>query len=108
MPADPLDGTLVLLPAEAQRRLVQLVYFLPCLPARLLACLSRCCIMGRISSDLAATLIGILHMRYNAERASYFTVTTQGGRKKSERLLVKPELCYWFAQKNPCSTQEER
>ncbi|KFW80104.1 Testis-expressed sequence 10 protein, partial [Manacus vitellinus] len=60
---DPLEGTLVLLPAEAQRRLVQLVYFLPCLPASLLACLSRCCIMGRMSSDLAATLIGILHMR---------------------------------------------
>ncbi|PKU48859.1 testis-expressed sequence 10 protein [Limosa lapponica baueri] len=60
---DPLEGALVLLPAEAQRRLVQLVYFLPCLPASLLACLSRCCIMGRMSSDLAATLIGILHMR---------------------------------------------
>ncbi|KAM9200399.1 testis-expressed protein 10 isoform 3-T4 [Mergus octosetaceus] len=60
---DPLDGTLVLLPAEAQRRLVQLVYFLPCLPASLLACLSRCCIMGRMSSELAATLIGILRMR---------------------------------------------
>ncbi|KAM9228311.1 testis-expressed protein 10 isoform 2-T2 [Leptosomus discolor] len=60
---DPLDGTLVLLPAEAQRRLVQLVYFLPCLPTSLLAGLSRCCIMGRMSSELAATLIGILHMR---------------------------------------------
>lgn len=60
---DPLDGTLVLLPAEAQRRLVQLVYFLPCLPTSLLACLSRCCIMGRMSSELAATLIGILRMR---------------------------------------------
>uniref|UniRef100_A0A8C9F3E3 Testis expressed 10 n=1 Tax=Pavo cristatus TaxID=9049 RepID=A0A8C9F3E3_PAVCR len=58
--SNPLDGTLVLLPAEAQRRLVQLVYFLPCLPASLLACLSRCCIMGRMSSELAATLIGIL------------------------------------------------
>uniref|UniRef100_A0A8B9UTR7 Testis expressed 10 n=1 Tax=Anas zonorhyncha TaxID=75864 RepID=A0A8B9UTR7_9AVES len=46
---DPLDGTLV--------------YFLPCLPASLLACLSRCCIMGRMSSELAATLIGILRMR---------------------------------------------
>lgn len=66
--ADPLEGTLVLLPAEAQRRLVQLVYFLPCLPASLLACLSRCCIMGRMSSDLAATLVGILHMRYRALR----------------------------------------
>ncbi|XP_014458522.1 testis-expressed protein 10 isoform X2 [Alligator mississippiensis] len=60
---DPLDGTLVLLPAESQRRLVQLVYFLPCLPTCLLSSLSRCCIMGRMSSELAATLIGILHMR---------------------------------------------
>ncbi|XP_074918744.1 testis-expressed protein 10 isoform X1 [Chelonoidis abingdonii] len=60
---DPLDGTLVLLPAESQQRLVQLVYFLPCLPTDLLSSLSRCCIMGRMSSDLAATLIGILHMR---------------------------------------------
>ncbi|CAM9261552.1 unnamed protein product [Bubo scandiacus] len=40
-----------------------LVYFLPCLPAPLLARLSRCCIMGRMSAELAATLIGILHMR---------------------------------------------
>ncbi|XP_025068787.1 testis-expressed protein 10 isoform X4 [Alligator sinensis] len=60
---DPLDGTLVLLPAESQQRLVQLVYFLPCLPTSLLSSLSRCCIMGRMSSELAATLIGILHMR---------------------------------------------
>ncbi|TFK01888.1 Testis-expressed sequence 10 protein-like protein [Platysternon megacephalum] len=60
---DPLDGTLVLLPAESQQRLVQLVYFLPCLPTDLLSSLSRCCIMGRMSSDLAATLIGILHVR---------------------------------------------
>uniref|UniRef100_A0A8C9L832 Testis expressed 10 n=1 Tax=Pavo cristatus TaxID=9049 RepID=A0A8C9L832_PAVCR len=62
--SNPLDGTLVLLPAEAQRRLVQLVYFLPCLPASLLACLSRCCIMGRMSSELAATLIGILQQSH--------------------------------------------
>ncbi|KAF4790042.1 hypothetical protein TURU_143550 [Turdus rufiventris] len=67
---DPLEGTLVLLPAEAQRRLVQLVYFLPCLPSSLLACLSRCCIMGRMSSDLAATLIGILHMRTDMKTES--------------------------------------
>ncbi|NWX15995.1 TEX10 protein, partial [Aegotheles bennettii] len=60
---DPLEGACVLLPAEAQRRLVQLVYFLPRLPAALLARLSRCCIMGRVSSELATTLIGILHMR---------------------------------------------
>ncbi|XP_050794104.1 testis-expressed protein 10 isoform X2 [Gopherus flavomarginatus] len=60
---DPVDGTLVLLPAESQQRLVQLIYFLPCLPTDLLSSLSRCCIMGRMSSDLAATLIGILRMR---------------------------------------------
>lgn len=51
------------LPAESQERLVQLVYFLPSLPADLLSRLSRCCIMGRLSSSLAVMLIGILHMR---------------------------------------------
>ncbi|XP_038626162.1 testis-expressed protein 10 isoform X2 [Tachyglossus aculeatus] len=60
---DPQEGTVVLLPAESQQRLVQLVYFLPSLPASLLSCLSRCCIMGRLSSNLAASLIGILYMR---------------------------------------------
>ncbi|KAF5917750.1 hypothetical protein HPG69_013587 [Diceros bicornis minor] len=62
-PLDPQEGTVVVLPAESQQRLVQLVYFLPSLPAELLSRLSRCCIMGRLSSSLAATLIGILHMR---------------------------------------------
>ncbi|RMC15713.1 hypothetical protein DUI87_07916 [Hirundo rustica rustica] len=73
---DPLEGTLVLLPAEAQRRLVQLVYFLPCLPASLLACLSRCCIMGRMSSDLAATLIGILHMSESGQMLELSSLET--------------------------------
>ncbi|XP_027405574.1 testis-expressed protein 10 isoform X2 [Bos indicus x Bos taurus] len=60
---DPQEGTVVVLPAESQQLLVQLVYFLPSLPADLLSRLSRCCIMGRLSADLAAMLIGILHMR---------------------------------------------
>jgi pre-rRNA-processing protein IPI1 len=57
----------VVLPAESQQRLVQLVYFLPSLPADLLSRLSRCCIMGRLSPALATTLIRILHMRYHAQ-----------------------------------------
>ncbi|XP_069330583.1 testis-expressed protein 10 isoform X1 [Eulemur rufifrons] len=60
---DPQEGTMVVLPADSQQRLVQLVYFLPSLPADLLSRLSRCCIMGRLSSSLVAMLIGILHMR---------------------------------------------
>nr|XP_020022470.1 testis-expressed sequence 10 protein isoform X3 [Castor canadensis] len=60
---DPQEGTVVVLPAESQQRLVQLVYFLPSLPADLLSRLSRCCIMGRLSPALATTLIRILHMR---------------------------------------------
>ncbi|KAM9675349.1 testis-expressed protein 10 isoform 3-T3 [Dama dama] len=60
---DPQEGTVVVLPAESQQLLVQLVYFLPSLPADLLSRLSRCCIMGRLSANLAAMLIGILHMR---------------------------------------------
>ncbi|XP_036289089.1 testis-expressed protein 10 isoform X4 [Pipistrellus kuhlii] len=60
---DPQEGTVVVLPAESQQCLVQLIYFLPSLPADLLSQLSRCCIMGRLSSSLAAMLIGILHMR---------------------------------------------
>ncbi|XP_011931211.1 PREDICTED: testis-expressed sequence 10 protein isoform X2 [Cercocebus atys] len=60
---DPQEGAVVVLPADSQQRLVQLVYFLPSLPADLLSRLSRCCIMGRLSSSLAAMLIGILHMR---------------------------------------------
>ncbi|KAJ1203233.1 hypothetical protein NDU88_007025 [Pleurodeles waltl] len=60
---DPHDGILVLLPAESQKRLVQLLYFLPCMPKNLLACLNRCCIMGRLSSSTAAAIVGILHTR---------------------------------------------
>ncbi|XP_077160740.1 testis-expressed protein 10 isoform X2 [Paroedura picta] len=60
---DPLDGAVALLPAESQQHLVQLVYFLPHLPGNLLASLSRCCIMGKLSVKLSATLIGILRMR---------------------------------------------
>ncbi|XP_042099127.1 testis-expressed protein 10 isoform X2 [Ovis aries] len=60
---DPQEGAVVVLPAESQQLLVQLVYFLPSLPADLLSRLSRCCIMGRLSANLAAMLIGILHMR---------------------------------------------
>lgn len=58
---------MVVLPAESQQRLVQLLYFLPTLPADLLTQLSRCCIMGRLGSSLAGTLIGILYMRYHCE-----------------------------------------
>ncbi|KAB0353481.1 hypothetical protein FD755_023817, partial [Muntiacus reevesi] len=60
---DPQEGTVVVLSAESQQLLVQLVYFLPSLPADLLSRLSCCCIMGRLSANLAAMLIGILHMR---------------------------------------------
>ncbi|XP_055461249.1 testis-expressed protein 10 [Psammomys obesus] len=60
---DPQEGAVVVLPAESQQRLVQLLYFLPTLPADLLSRLSRCCIMGRLGSSLAGTLIGILYMR---------------------------------------------
>ncbi|XP_060103775.1 testis-expressed protein 10 isoform X2 [Heteronotia binoei] len=60
---DPLDGAVALLPVESQQRLVQLVYFLPQLPASLLSSLSRCCIMGKLSVKLSATLIGILRTR---------------------------------------------
>ncbi|XP_029445776.1 testis-expressed protein 10 isoform X2 [Rhinatrema bivittatum] len=60
---DPQDGTLLLLPAELQKRLVQLLYFVPCLSVELFVCLHRCCILGRLSSSLATMLIGILHAR---------------------------------------------
>ncbi|XP_066546986.1 testis-expressed protein 10 homolog [Amia ocellicauda] len=60
---DPEKGSVVLLPADSQQRLVQLVYFLPSLPAELLSCLSRCCTAGRVSASLAASLIRILHIR---------------------------------------------
>ncbi|KAJ7313512.1 hypothetical protein JRQ81_004949 [Phrynocephalus forsythii] len=60
---DPLDGTVVLLPAESQQRLVQLLYFLPQLSGGLLSSLSRCCIMGKLSVKLSTALIGVLHVK---------------------------------------------
>ncbi|XP_064409284.1 testis-expressed protein 10 homolog isoform X2 [Latimeria chalumnae] len=60
---NPQDGTLVLLPPESQQQLVQLLYFLPSISLELLSCLSHCCTMGRLSSNLAANLIRIIHIR---------------------------------------------
>nr|XP_057940448.1 testis-expressed protein 10 homolog [Doryrhamphus excisus]XP_057940449.1 testis-expressed protein 10 homolog [Doryrhamphus excisus] len=60
---DPQEGAVVLLPAESQQRLVQLLYFLPKMSCPLLANLSGCCTAGRISAGLAGSLIGILHLR---------------------------------------------
>ncbi|XP_036395505.1 testis-expressed protein 10 homolog [Megalops cyprinoides] len=60
---DPQEGSVVLLPAESQQRLVQLVYFLPLLPADLLSCLSRCCTTGRVSASLATSLVRLVHIR---------------------------------------------
>lgn len=54
----------MLLPADSQQRLVQLLYFLPKMPQPLLANLSCCCTAGRISASLAASLIRIVHLRY--------------------------------------------
>lgn len=62
--ADPQEGVVVLLPAESQQRLVQLLYFLPKMPRPLLANLSCCCTAGRISASLAASLIRIVHLRW--------------------------------------------
>ncbi|MEQ2188564.1 Testis-expressed sequence 10 protein, partial [Goodea atripinnis] len=53
----------VLLPAESQQQMVQLLYFLPRIPQLLLANLSGCCSAGRFSAGLAASLIRILHFR---------------------------------------------
>ncbi|XP_039184391.1 testis-expressed protein 10 homolog isoform X3 [Crotalus tigris] len=60
---DPLDGAVALLPPESQQHLVQLLYFVPRLPSNLLASLSRCCIMGKLSVKLTTTLIRILRIR---------------------------------------------
>lgn len=62
--ADPQEGVVVVLPAESQQRLVQLLYFLPKMPQPLLANLSCCCTAGRISASLAASLIRIVHFRW--------------------------------------------
>uniref|UniRef100_A0AAY4DRT0 Pre-rRNA-processing protein Ipi1 N-terminal domain-containing protein n=1 Tax=Denticeps clupeoides TaxID=299321 RepID=A0AAY4DRT0_9TELE len=60
---DPVQGCVVVLPADSQQRLVQMLYFLPAFPPDLLACLSRICNTGRVSASLAATLIRIIHLR---------------------------------------------
>ncbi|XP_063308085.1 testis-expressed protein 10 [Pelobates fuscus] len=60
---DPQGGAFVLLPAESQQFLVQLLYFLPCISSDLLVCLNRCCITENIPSNLVSMLIGILHIR---------------------------------------------
>ncbi|KAF7669709.1 hypothetical protein LDENG_00147310 [Lucifuga dentata] len=60
---DPQEGVVVLLPAESQQRMVQLLYFLPKMSQALLANLSCCCTAGRISAGLAASLIRIIQLR---------------------------------------------
>ncbi|XP_041648847.1 testis-expressed protein 10 homolog [Cheilinus undulatus] len=60
---DPQEGVVVLLPAESQQQMVQLLYFLPKMSQSLLANLSCCCTAGRISASLAASLIRIIHFR---------------------------------------------
>ncbi|XP_061810934.1 testis-expressed protein 10 homolog [Nerophis lumbriciformis] len=60
---DPQEGAVVLLPAESQQRLVQLLYFLPKMSRALLANLSGCCNAGRISAVLAGSMIRIVHLR---------------------------------------------
>ncbi|XP_026173455.1 testis-expressed protein 10 homolog [Mastacembelus armatus] len=60
---DPQEGVVVVLPAESQQRMVQLLYFLPKMSQSLLANLSCCCTAGRISAGLAASLIHIIHLR---------------------------------------------
>ncbi|XP_047454705.1 testis-expressed protein 10 homolog isoform X2 [Mugil cephalus] len=60
---DPEEGVVVLLPAESQQQMVQLLYFLPKMSQALLVNLSCCCTAGRISASLAASLIRIIHLR---------------------------------------------
>ncbi|XP_067365740.1 testis-expressed protein 10 homolog isoform X2 [Channa argus] len=60
---DPQEGVVVLLPAEMQQRMVQLLYFINKMSQSLLANLSCCCTTGRISASLAASLIRIIHFR---------------------------------------------
>nr|XP_055066110.1 testis-expressed protein 10 homolog [Misgurnus anguillicaudatus]XP_055066111.1 testis-expressed protein 10 homolog [Misgurnus anguillicaudatus] len=60
---DPHDGCVVVLPVESQKRLVQLLYFLPVFPAEVLSCLSQVCNAGRVSASLATTLIRTIHLR---------------------------------------------
>lgn len=60
---DPQEGVVVFLPAELQQQIVQLLYFIPKMPQALLSNLSGCCNAGRISADLGASLIRIVHLR---------------------------------------------
>lgn len=65
---DPDEGVFVLLPAESQQRMVQLLYFLSKMSQPLLANLSCCCTTGRISAGLAASLIRIINLRWAKPR----------------------------------------
>ncbi|XP_051574912.1 testis-expressed protein 10 homolog [Myxocyprinus asiaticus] len=60
---DPQEGCVVVLPVESQKRLVQILYFLPVFPSELLACLSQVCNTGRVSARLATALIRTIHLR---------------------------------------------
>ncbi|XP_076869271.1 testis-expressed protein 10 homolog [Brachyhypopomus gauderio] len=60
---DPQEGCIVVLPTELQQQLLQILYFLPALPADVLACLSQACNTGRVSASLATALIRIVHLR---------------------------------------------
>ncbi|XP_059423916.1 testis-expressed protein 10 homolog [Carassius carassius] len=60
---DPQEGCVVVLPMESQKRLVQILHFLPMFPAELLACLSQVCNTGRVSASLATMLIRTIHLR---------------------------------------------
>ncbi|XP_016301444.1 testis-expressed sequence 10 protein homolog [Sinocyclocheilus anshuiensis] len=60
---DPQEGCVVVLPVESQKRLVQILHFLPAFPAELLACLSQVCNTGRVSASLATMLIRTIHLR---------------------------------------------
>ncbi|KAM6910385.1 testis-expressed protein 10 homolog isoform 1-T2 [Xenentodon cancila] len=60
---DPQEGVVVLLPAESQQQMVQLLYFLPQISQSLLSNLSSCCTAGRISASLATSLIRIIRFR---------------------------------------------
>lgn len=64
---------MVVLPVESQKRLVQILHFLPAFPAELLACLSQVCNTGRVSASLATTLIRTIHLRYEGYDTSACT-----------------------------------
>lgn len=71
---DPDEGVFVLLPAESQQRMVQLLYFLSKMSQPLLANLSCCCTTGRISAGLAASLIRIINLRWAKPRCPRTTL----------------------------------